>query len=199
MESRGTRPLVLVTVGSDKHPFDRLIGWVDDVLDAIRDLDCRYVSQHGTSPRPRSGDHHAFLGHDRLQHLMVEATVVISHGGPGTLTECLRLGRKPVAVPRLAALGEAVDDHQTAFCRFLADREEALVPTSVTELGECVAEGIRHPESLSIPVSSRHNARRASVERFAEAMRSRPQRGRRHRGLLVRRLPLEVASRGDAR
>jgi UDP-N-acetylglucosamine transferase subunit ALG13 len=113
------RALVLVTVGSDYHPFDRLVGWVDNWL-ATKDPDSvDSVMQYGTARQPRHGVGRAFLPHHELLDLMERATVVVSQGGPLSLIEARRQGGLPIAVPRSAALGEVVDDHQHSFCRHM--------------------------------------------------------------------------------
>lgn len=110
-----TKPLLLVAVGTDHHPFDRLVGWLDRWLeDGGRDR-ARCVVQHGTTAPPRHAEAHRLLDHGALQALMADATVVVSHGGPTTITESRRHGVAPIVVPRWGSLGEHVDDHQRRF------------------------------------------------------------------------------------
>jgi UDP-N-acetylglucosamine transferase subunit ALG13 len=76
----------------------------------------RCVVQHGTSAPPRRAEGVDYLDHGALTSLLDEATVVVCHGGPTTITESRRHGRRPIVVPRDPALGEHVDDHQQRFC-----------------------------------------------------------------------------------
>ncbi len=108
--------LVFVSVGTDHHPFDRLVTWVDAWLpDGVK---C--VVQHGTSAPPRRAEGVAYLDHGELTGLLNDAAVVVSHGGPTTITESRRHGVRPIVVPRSPALGEHVDDHQERFCARMA-------------------------------------------------------------------------------
>jgi UDP-N-acetylglucosamine transferase subunit ALG13 len=50
---------------------------------------------------------------------MREADAVVCHAGVGTLMTAVSLGRVPVAMPRLRAHGEHVDDHQAQIAREL--------------------------------------------------------------------------------
>jgi UDP-N-acetylglucosamine transferase subunit ALG13 len=119
--------LVFVSVGTDHHPFDRLVGWVDAWLpDGVQ---C--VVQHGTSAPPRRAEGVAYLDHGALTALLEEAAVVVSHGGPTTITESRRHGRRPIVVPRSPALGEHVDDHQQRFCARMAAK--GLISTAADE------------------------------------------------------------------
>jgi UDP-N-acetylglucosamine transferase subunit ALG13 len=111
------RPLLLVTIGTDPHPFSRLIEWVDRWVADHQDVDA--VIQHSTSRAPTRGNPVAYLPFDQLQHLVSEASIVVCHAGT-IVSECRRLGVVPVVVPRRRHLGEAVDDHQIRFARFAA-------------------------------------------------------------------------------
>jgi UDP-N-acetylglucosamine transferase subunit ALG13 len=127
-------PLLLVTVGTDHHPFDRLVRWTDAWL-AGHPGELRCLMQTGTSAPPTEGvrgtpegcpggsgavEWQAYLEFDALQAAMASAAAVVCHGGPGTILGARHMGAVPVVVPRQHRLGEHVDDHQVAFSRRLA-------------------------------------------------------------------------------
>ena len=115
------RPLLLVTVGTDHHPFDRLVRWAGAWL-AAHPGELRCLMQTGTSAPPTgpAADWQAYLEFDALQAAMASAAAVVCHGGPGTILGARHQGAIPVVVPRQHRLGEHVDDHQVAFSRRLA-------------------------------------------------------------------------------
>lgn len=128
-----SRPLVLVTVGSDHHRFDRLVRWVDAWAGRrAAEVDC--VVQHGPALAPRHALGVHFMPHDELTRLMAAATAVVVQGGPMSIVESRAAGRLPIVAPRLARLDEVVDDHQVVFSRrwaregmlTLAEEEAAL-------------------------------------------------------------------------
>ena len=113
-----TRPLVLVAVGTDHHPFDRLLGWVDQLSKARND--CDWLVQAGaTVPAARM---HAveMLDAAALEDALARARVVVTHGGPGLIFEARAYGHRAVVVPRRPDLGEHVDEHQLLFTARLA-------------------------------------------------------------------------------
>lgn len=112
--------LILAVVGTDHHRFDRLIDWLDAWL-AVEHVPVRAVVQHGSSRAPRLAEGHALIPHAELQQLMRDAAVVVSHGGPATITEIRRLGKVPIVVPRDPARREHVDGHQQRFARRLGE------------------------------------------------------------------------------
>ena len=111
--------LVLALTGTDHHPFDRMVTWVDAA--AVRHRDVRFVIQHGMTRGPRVAEGHQFLAQDRLIALLEEAFVVVCHGGPGIITEAREAGHVPLCVPRNPELGEHVDGHQQRFAALIAD------------------------------------------------------------------------------
>ena len=116
--------MVLVTVGMNEQPFDRLAR-----LGAALARTYDVCVQHGSSAvrSGPSGRWVDFLGFDELEALMRSADAVVAHAGVGTIMLARRCGRLPVLVPRRHGLGEAVDDHQVVLAERLADGHGALV------------------------------------------------------------------------
>lgn len=113
---------VLVILGTDHHHFDRLVGWLDDFLEQHSleqpgNESLRAVVQLGDTAPPRRAEGVGIVAYDELQRLMRRATAVVTHGGPATMLEVRKQGRKPLVVPRDPALGEHVDQHQQEFSR----------------------------------------------------------------------------------
>jgi UDP-N-acetylglucosamine transferase subunit ALG13 len=132
-------PLLLVTVGTDHHPFDRLVRWVDGWLGTAggRAAGLRCLMQTGTSAQPgdASGAHwQAYLEFEALQAAMRDAAAVVCHGGPGTILGARHMGAVPIVVPRQHRLGEHVDDHQVAFSRRLAAEGSVFLAETEADL-----------------------------------------------------------------
>jgi UDP-N-acetylglucosamine transferase subunit ALG13 len=127
-------PLVLVTVGTDHHPFDRLVGWIDRWQPPAR---VRLVVQYGTAVAPRAAEGTPFLAPDEFAELLDTADAVVCSGGPGAIMEARAVGLRPIVVPRWSSLGEHVDDHQRAFADFMAGRN--LVTLADEESALCAA------------------------------------------------------------
>ena len=63
-----------------------------------------------------------WVAFDELVALMTRAEAVICHAGVGTIVTALKAGHVPVVIPRLAAHGEHVDDHQMDIATKFGDR-----------------------------------------------------------------------------
>lgn len=138
-------PLVLVTVGTDHHPFPRLVGWVQAWADGREPHAATCVVQHGTAPPPAFGRAHAYLPYHDLAALVGQAAAVVCHGGPATIMLARQLGITPIVVPRRADLGEHVDNHQVAFCARLAARGDIHLAGSASELAALLDAAVADP------------------------------------------------------
>lgn len=117
--------LVFVTVGTDHHPFDRLVGWADSAHTHPR-LPSFFI-QWGTSTAPAHASGSAFVNFDEMAARMGEAAAVVTHGGPATIMQVRQAGLVPIVVPRRQPFGEHVDDHQWRFARRLGELGEAVL------------------------------------------------------------------------
>ncbi|UYM06549.1 glycosyltransferase [Solicola gregarius] len=158
-------PLVLVTVGSDHHRFDRLVDWIDAWVQ-VRDADeVQVFVQHGTSKRPSRCASQPYVPHDELNALMSRADVVVTQGGPMSIVEARDAGCVPVVVPRDPALHEHVDGHQIAFCRRLDDDELIRMAATRDEFGALLDAALVTPDEYTVPVDGKADARVAEAAR----------------------------------
>lgn len=165
-------PLLLTTVGTDHHPFGRLMDWLDGWL-ADASSPVRAVVQHGATRPPRtaaSGEVRAVahLDYDELQKLMREASIVVCHAGAATIMEARRHGRLPIIVAREAGLGEIVDGHQARFARRVGAEGIAVNCTSEVELRAALDRALAHPEEFTLPEALDPDAVPEPVRRAGE-------------------------------
>lgn len=149
-------PLLLVTVGTDHHPFGRLMDWLDNWLGAGGSEKVRALVQHGATRPPRPGrvgpeGAVAHLEYEELQKAMGEAAIVVCHAGAATIMEARRYGRLPIIVAREAGLGEIVDGHQARFARHVGIEGIAVNCTSEAELHAALDHAVAEPEAFTVP------------------------------------------------
>jgi UDP-N-acetylglucosamine transferase subunit ALG13 len=127
--------MILVTVGTNEQPFDRLV-----CAAAALGGDEPLVVQHGSSRAPRGrGEWVDFLPFGALEVHARAARVVVCHAGVGSIVLARRSGRRPIVMPRRHRLGEAVDDHQVALAQRLAAAGLVTVVEDSDELGAALA------------------------------------------------------------
>ena len=158
-----TQPPVVVIVGTDHHPFDRLVEWVDRWA---RSRDRAAVIQYGTSSPPGFASGRDLIPQDELRDLLDSAAAVVCHGGPGTIMAARDAGHLPIVVPRRPELGEHVDDHQILFSGRLAADGQVVVPTTEPELHGLLDDALVASGRFRLDGSPDAAARAA--ERFAD-------------------------------
>jgi UDP-N-acetylglucosamine transferase subunit ALG13 len=157
-------PCVFVTVGTDHHPFDRLVSWVDEWLATDERARARCFVQSGTSAPPRLAEGKAYLSRKEMDELLDLALVVVCHGGPSTIAECHGHGKKPIVVPRRHALSEHVDDHQVRFARHLARLGYVVLVETQKEFADKVSAALTSSALRIAPMRERISD---TVKRFA--------------------------------
>lgn len=109
--------MIFVTVGSQKFQFDRLLKKIDELI-AQKVIKEQVFAQTGASVyKPKYYSYKDFLGRDEFQAQMSKCDILITHGGTGAIINAVKLGKKVIAVPRLAQYGEHVDNHQIQLIR----------------------------------------------------------------------------------
>src|SRR6185503_2155027 len=147
-------------VGTDHHPFERLVRWVDAWAGA---RDARVVVQHGTARPPEHAEGVRRLPGDELAELLANATAVVSHGGPGTIAAVRAAGRLPIVVARETKRGEHVDDHQRRFVAAAAAAGEVQQVGDERSLVSALDEALADPAAQRIEPGARDVAE--TVER----------------------------------
>jgi len=151
---------ILVSVGTDHHRFDRVVGWADNWLhDHPDDV---VVVQHGSSEPPKLAEGSPLLDHERLQDEMQRADVVVCHGGPATITEARRHGHLPICVPRDPTRGEHVDDHQQRFARHLARGNMVVLAEDEDTFRASLAAAAADDDAFRVPVAGDDGAELAA-------------------------------------
>jgi UDP-N-acetylglucosamine transferase subunit ALG13 len=206
--SRGL-PRVLVLTGTSEHGFGRLLGALPALVSGGAASEVRVQGRHAPPVAPGV----VALGmvpRDAVAREVAGADVVVSHGGSGSCADAMRAGHRPIVVPRRAALGEHVDDHQADLAAELARLGLAVVAedpleASLPALVRAAARAGRGTAHRLAPLGSalrdiaddvlrrragpfRARARRVSATRYADAFRAAP-----------RRHPLQSPAWGEAR
>lgn len=141
--------MILVMLGTSQYPFTRLINAVSAFAESTG---TRVVAQSGHTPAAANLECHAFVDHQRLLEWIASASVVIAQGGYGSLIDSIRSGARTVAVPRLAALGEAMHDQDELVKAFA--EEGLVVPVyDIRDLSEAIKSALVMPTKAP-PTSS---------------------------------------------
>lgn len=104
--------MILVTVGSQKFQFNRLLSKIDELIEKKVITD-KVFAQIGVSDyKPKNYEYVDFMPQEEFGKKMDECDMVITHAGTGVIVNAVKKEKKVVALPRLAKFNEHVDDHQ---------------------------------------------------------------------------------------
>ncbi len=132
-----------VSIGNGTQDFSRLL---DEVRRIAAELPQPVVVQHGRTPFESDAlPHFAFTDEAGFLDHLSNCSLFITPGGGGSVFSAIKLGKKPVVVPRLKSFDEIVDDHQVAFAKEL-HRQGMIVPVyDVANLKAAVDAAIEDP------------------------------------------------------
>ncbi len=109
--------MIFVTVGTQKFNFNRLLKKIDEFVENKTITDSIFVQTGHCTYIPKNCEHAKFLAPQEMTQKFKDCSMVISHGGVGSILDALYLGKTVIACPRLATYKEHVDDHQKEICK----------------------------------------------------------------------------------
>lgn len=172
---------VLVSVGTDHHPFDRLVRWADAW--ANRYPGAEVFVQYGGSRPPGVARGVPQMPRSELLERVRAADVVVVQGGPGGITDVRACGKLPIVLPRDPAFGEHVDGHQLRFAQHQSEHGRIALADDPAALSELVEQAVRAPDEYLVGSAQAPTATTAvAVERLLAELLGRRRRPLRLRG-----------------
>ncbi|MBY6839009.1 beta(1,3)galactosyltransferase EpsH [Clostridium botulinum] len=104
--------MIFITVGSQKFQFNRLLKEVDNLVKENKITEEVFAQTGYSNYKPKNYSYKEFLDRDEFSNIMSKCDKVITHGGTGAIIGAVKQEKKVIAVPRLKAFGEHVDNHQ---------------------------------------------------------------------------------------
>lgn len=148
MNAEAAGPVVVVSLGTDHHKFNRLVEWIDRwIEERSGPVDC--LVQHGFSMAPMRARAVERMPRQELLELYKNCDVVVVQGGPGSILDAREVGRIPIAVPRRADLDEVVDGHQKVFTALMVQQGDAIMAESYEELITELEQALATPSSVA--------------------------------------------------
>lgn len=104
--------MIFVTLGTGDKRFDRLLAEVERMIDLGLIREEVIVQAGGTTYSSEKMKICDLLPMSEMERLTEECSLLITHGGVGSIISGLKHGKRVVAVPRLAKYKEVANDHQ---------------------------------------------------------------------------------------
>lgn len=126
--------MIFVTLGSQKFQFNRLLQKLDELTSNGIILDQIYAQTGYSDYLPKNYEFQHFMSREAFAKAMYNCDIVITHGGTGAIIGAVKAGKKVIAVPRLKAFREHVDDHQIQLLRQFEEMNILLPCWNITDL-----------------------------------------------------------------
>ncbi len=133
--------MIFVTVGTQDWSFKRLIEAVEKAVIDKKITDEVIIQAGNTKYESEYVKILNYIPFEEFASFMEKADIIITHGGVGSILNAVKLGKKVIAVPRLAKYNEHVNDHQLQVIRKMTDdgyilstEDETLIVDKIKEI-----------------------------------------------------------------
>lgn len=115
--------MIFVTLGTQKFQLNRLLKLLDDLC-RTQKIKEEIFAQIGHSDYcPMHYSYIDFLDKKIFEKKVKESSLVISHGGAGSIMSALKENKPVIVFPRLRKYKEHVDDHQLEIAGALSKKK----------------------------------------------------------------------------
>lgn len=129
--------MIFITLGSQKFQFNRLLKYIDELIEKDILNSEEVFAQIGASDYlPKNYLSKNFVTREEFQIYMAKSEIVLTHGGTGAIVTALKKNKLVIATPRQAKYGEHVDDHQFQIVKNFTERNLILSINNIEELEE---------------------------------------------------------------
>ncbi len=118
--------MIFVTVGTHEQGFERLVRQMDLLKRNESVKEDVFIQTGYTKFKPKFCECKDMLTGEEMKEYSKNASIVISHGGPGSIMLPFTYGKIPIVVPRKSEFLEHVDDHQVKFTKKLEELGKIL-------------------------------------------------------------------------
>lgn len=155
--------MIFVTVGSQDKGFDRLIKAIDKAI-AKGQIKEPVTAQIGQGHyKPQNMTYFDFASNDEIAKHMDDSSLIITHGGVGSIVEGLKKGKKILAAPRLKEFAEVANDHQVQIISALEQENVIMSVIDFDTIGQKVAQAQRK-EFAEYQFNNAHFVRQIEAE-----------------------------------
>ena len=132
--------MILVLLGTQHNEFTRLIQEVESYI-KNKIINDKVIVQAGfTKYQSNKMEIFDMISKEELEKYMSSASLVITHGGVGSIIMALEKRKKVIAVPRLHEYGEHVNNHQRQIIKVFSEKNYLIGIQNVEDLPKAIKE-----------------------------------------------------------
>lgn len=132
--------MIFIILSTQDKPFARILKEVDRGLSEGKIKDKVIVQAGYTKYECENMEILDLIPFDKFNDYIAQADLIITHGGVGSILSAIKLGKKVIAVARLAKYGEHTNDHQLQVIEKMAKQGYIIDGTDETKLIDKIVE-----------------------------------------------------------
>jgi Uncharacterized conserved protein len=136
--------MIYVAVGTQKFQFDRLLKTIDNLISNGVITEEVFAQTGNCIYKPVNYSYKEFLSKEEFDNYIHRCDLLITHSGVATIIAGLRYNKPVIVMPRIAKLGEHVDDHQVQIADSFAGKNFILKCDKENNLGTLIDEAKVH-------------------------------------------------------
>lgn len=130
--------MIFVTLGTQDKGFERLLKQIDKEI-CKKTITEKVVVQAGhTKFKSKNMEIFDFDSKENIDKLIDKSTIIITHGGVGSILSAVKKGKIVIAASRLKKYKEHTNDHQKQIVKEFADKGYILELRDFAKLGKLV-------------------------------------------------------------
>ena len=130
--------MILITLGTQDKSFERLLKAVDKEIENGK-IKEKVIAQIGTTKyESKNMELFDLIPREKFDDLIEECSLLITHGGVGSILTGVTKGKKVIAAARLSKYGELVYVHQTQIVEMFAKEKYILELKDFSKLGKLI-------------------------------------------------------------
>lgn len=130
--------MILVLLGTQNNSFHRLLEKIEDLVQNQKIQEEVIVQAGYTKYQTKNMKIIDFMPPEEIDKLEEKADYIITHGGVGSILQCLAKEKKVIAIPRLHKYQEHVNDHQKEMVEFFGQKGYIIGIQGVEELEQAL-------------------------------------------------------------
>ena len=131
--------MIFITVGTHEQPFNRLLIEIDRLIDEGKIKDDVFAQIGYSDYLPHNFQFEKFLSYSEMIENFKKADIIITHGGPSSFMDAIKLKKIPIVVPRQKDFNEHINNHQLVFAKELQSRNfPIIVVEDISKLNEAL-------------------------------------------------------------
>lgn len=130
--------MILILLGTQNNSFHRLIEEIEKLIQKGIIKEKVIVQAGYTKVNCKEMETLELVSKEELEELQNKANIIITHGGVGSIMQCITKGKKVIAVSRLKKYKEHVNDHQKEIVEAFNEKGYIIGITEVEELEQAL-------------------------------------------------------------